>query len=96
VLLDFSIPPWFLDGLRKLTKGRDVPADFVVLRPSEEVCAARAAARCEGQITDYESHKKLYASFDEAPEFIIQTDEGDPRVIAELIREELKTGRFRL
>jgi len=43
VILDFSIPPWFLEGVRQRLK--DVPIDYVVLLPSEAACAARAAAR---------------------------------------------------
>ena len=37
VILDFSIPPWFLDAVRKVVKIKDVPLDYVVLRPSESV-----------------------------------------------------------
>src|SRR5215831_9240391 len=43
VLLDFSIPPGFLTGARKILK--EIPLDFVILRPSEDVCATRAANR---------------------------------------------------
>lgn len=53
VILDFSIPPWFLDTALRIAGTRDVPLDYVVLCPSEEVCAARAAARNEGAIPDY-------------------------------------------
>ena len=35
VILDFSIPPWFLDTVKKVAGVRDVPVDYVVLRPSE-------------------------------------------------------------
>src|SRR5271166_6139849 len=51
-ILDFSIPPWFLDTARAIAKVREAPLDYVVLRPSEAVCAARAAARAEGKIVD--------------------------------------------
>ena len=66
VLLDFSIPPWFLDTARKVVRARAVPIDYVVLRPSEEVCTTRAAARSEGKIADYTPYRDLYLSFDEA------------------------------
>ena len=34
VILDFSVPPWFLENIRKVVKVRDVAVDYVVLRPS--------------------------------------------------------------
>jgi len=43
VLLDFSIPPWYLEAIGKLLQGKSF--SYVVLRPSEEVCAARARPR---------------------------------------------------
>src|SRR5579872_5972358 len=45
VLLDFSIPPWYLERVQALVQRREIALDYVVLRPSERVCAARAAAR---------------------------------------------------
>jgi hypothetical protein len=77
VILDFSIPPWFLETAQKIIKSRDVPLDYVVLRPSEKVCAARAAARTEGAIADYTPYRDLYASFDEAGRFTIKDDGSD-------------------
>src|SRR5215469_13732344 len=43
VLIDFSIPPTYLDTARKILK--EVPFDFVLLRPSFRVCEQRAASR---------------------------------------------------
>jgi adenylate kinase family enzyme len=51
VVLDFSVPPYFLEHARKILK--EVPLDYVILQPSQAVCAARAAARQEGAIPDY-------------------------------------------
>jgi hypothetical protein len=96
VIVDFSIPPWFLDTVRRLAKAKEVPLDYVVLRPSESVCAARAAARTEGAISDYTSFRDLYSSFDEAAPYTIKDDTGDPATVAALIREGLNAGKFRL
>jgi hypothetical protein len=96
VLLDFSIPPWFLDTVRKVVKARAVPVDYVVLRPREAVCAARAAARSEGKIADYTPYRDLYLSFDEAAGHMVQDDESSAAVVAASIREGLDAGRFRL
>lgn len=46
VLIDFSIPPTFVDTARKILK--EVPFDFVLLRPSLQVCVERAAFAREG------------------------------------------------
>ena len=94
--LDFSIPPWFLDTVRAVVSVRAVPLDYIVLRPSEVVCAARAAARPAGKITDYARYRDLYASFDEAEQFIIQDDESDATAVAARIWNGLNAGRFRL
>ncbi len=95
-MVDFSIPPWFLDTVRRVVKAREVPVDYVVLRPSEEVCAARAAARPAGRIADYGPYRELYASFDEAQQYVVQDDDSAAVTVATGIREGLDAGRFRL
>jgi len=96
VIVDFSIPPWFLETARKIAKVRDVPLDFVVLRPSAKICAERAAERAEGAIRDYAPYRELYASFDEAERYIIRDDDGTAAHMAAKIREGLDKGKFRL
>jgi hypothetical protein len=96
VVLDFSIPPWFLPTARKVVQVRDVPLDYVVLRPSEAVCATRAAARKAGRISDHTSYLDLYADFDVADPYILQDDESAAPVIAARICDGLIAGRFRL
>ena len=94
VVLDFSIPPWYLDGVRALLQGQ--PFDYVVLRPSEAVCVARAAARAEGTIADYEPYRELYRSFDAAQRHIISDDDADPATLARRIEAERSRGTFRI
>jgi predicted kinase len=95
-IVDFSVPPWFLDTARRIAKVREVPLDYVVLRPSEGVCAARAAARTEGKITDYAPYSELYATFDPEPRHLIEDDASDAKAVAARIREGLDAGLFRL
>ena len=95
-ILDFSVPPWFLDTARRIAKVREVPLDYVVLRPSDSVCAGRAAARTEGKITDYAPYSELYATFDPEPRHLIEDDASDAKVVAARIREGLEAGLFRL
>lgn len=96
VVLDFSIPPWFLETARAVVKVKDVPLDFVVLRPSLAVCATRAAGRAQGAIADYAPYQELYSSFDEAERYIIQDDKSDVAAVASRVRDALDGGRFRL
>lgn len=94
VIVDFSIPPWYVDAVRKLLAGGTF--DYVVLRPSEAVCAARAAARPQGTITDYARYRELYASFDDAGRFTIRDDASDAATLAARIRAGLDAGSFRV
>ena len=94
VLIDFSIPPLFVDTARKILK--EVPFDFVLLRPSLEVCAKRASTRKEGAITDIERLKNFYARFEEGNIEAISDDSADPASLARRIAEGLNQGRFRV
>jgi adenylate kinase family enzyme len=96
VIVDFSVPPWFLDTARKVVSRREVPLDYVVLRPSESVCAARAADRSEGTVADYTRYAELYRDFDEAQQYTIQDDRASAAELAARIREGLDAGKFRL
>jgi hypothetical protein len=96
VILDFSIPPWFLATARKSLKAKAVPLDYVILRPAVTVCAARVAARPVGKIADYAIYQELYASFGDADRHTIQDDVSDPTSLAALIREGLAAGKFRV
>lgn len=96
-LVDFSIPPWFLETVDKMVHRKEVPVDYVVLMPSEMVCAARAAGRPEGAIPDYATYAELYADFKSVGRrHLIANDETDAASVARLIREGLDAGKFRL
>jgi hypothetical protein len=94
VLIDFSVPPTFVDTARKILK--EVPFDFVLLRPSFEVCAERAASRKEGAITDQVMLKNFYARFEEGTVDPICDDDADPESLARHIADGLNQGRFRV
>jgi len=94
VLIDFSIPPDYLDTARKILK--ELPIDFVLLRPSLPVCAQRAASREKGVITDYSMLQNFYARFaGELPEAICD-DHADAASLARRIAHGLNQGRFRV
>ena len=94
VLIDFSIPPTFLETARKILK--EVPFDFVLLKPSLQVCVDRAGSRKEGAITDYERLKNFYTLFENGTTDPICDDHADPASLAHRIAEGLNEGRFRV
>jgi len=96
VILDFSIPPWFLDALKPLAARAEVALHFVAVRPSLAVCEARAAARAEGKIADYGPYRELYDEFDAAAPHILRDDTADAATMASMIRDGVDAGRFRL
>ena len=71
--------------------------DYVVLRPAENICAARCAGRAEGTIHDYASYLDLYADFkDVSRRHLIVNDQTDAAAVARQIREGLDEKKFRL
>lgn len=96
VVLDFSIPPWYMEVILEILKRRDIMVDYVVLNPGEEICAQRAAERSEGKIPDYSVYKKLYDCFNEVQKYTIHDEENDAKVIAGYVMEGLNEGTFRI
>lgn len=96
VLLDFSIPPWFLQNAARIVSLKEIPLHYIVLRPAEAVCADRAAGRLEGSINDYAPYHDLYIDFDEASQYIIKDDLEEPAAIAQNILSAISDGRFQV
>jgi hypothetical protein len=96
VILDFSIPPWFLGALKPSAARADVALHYVVVRPSLAVCMARAAARAEGTIADYGPYRELYDDFDASQANILSDDNADAVTMAATIRAGIDAGTFRL
>ena len=94
VLLDFSFPLDFLETARKILK--EIPLDLVILRPSLNVCAQRAAERGEGRIPDYSRYRDFYAMFEGRRQNEVSDDALDARSAALHIRQGLDTGLFRV
>ncbi|HTU51962.1 MAG TPA: AAA family ATPase [Acidobacteriaceae bacterium] len=94
VLLDFSFPLDFLDTARKILK--EIPIDFVMLRPSLATCEQRAAARPEGRIADYNVYRDFYKMFEGLSNHEVGDVEANPASIARRIRDGLDQGIFRL
>jgi chloramphenicol 3-O-phosphotransferase len=92
VLLDFSMPPGFLKGARRILK--DAPLYYIVLRPSLARCAARTRSRKTGKIAQYD--EGFYALFENALDHAICDDEADPKSTAMQIRAGVAAGRFRV
>jgi hypothetical protein len=75
---------------------KEIPLDFVILRPSITICEQRAAARPEGKIADYNMYRDFYTTFEGLPKHEIDDDDADPRSIAQRIRAGLDQGIFQL
>ena len=95
VLLDFSIPPSFIIKAAERIKKRKIPLNYVVVRPSIDICAARAANRERGAIEYNERFIKFYESFGELQQYIVEENEADTKTIAERIKRGLDVGLFR-
>lgn len=96
-VLDFTIGPWHLKLLQSALK--ETPLDYVILYPSEAVCAQQAAARTEGAMPDYAPYRDLHAAFGELGAFerhAIRSDNHDPAKLAAQIRAGLGAGAYRL
>jgi hypothetical protein len=96
-IVDFSVGPWFLGSFQSYIK--DTPFDYVILCPSEGVCAARAASRAEGAMPDYSTYHGLHEAFDnigEYEKYAIRNDEAGPAELAGMIREGCDLGTFNL
>ncbi|MGH7635637.1 MAG: hypothetical protein ACRENC_18045, partial [Gemmatimonadaceae bacterium] len=72
------------------------PLDYVVLRPSEQVCADRAKHRTEGAIADYEQYREFYRDFDQVATHIVCDDAMSAAETATVILRGAADGRFRL
>jgi hypothetical protein len=94
VLLDFSFPLDFLETARKILK--EIPIDFVMLRPDLATCEQRATARPEGRISDYRVYRDFYMMFEGLPKHEISDEKADAASIARRIRAGLDEGVFRL
>lgn len=91
-LVDFSIPPQFLGTARKIVK--EVPLNYIVLRPSLSVCEIRAASRPQGRIANYTSYRDFYALFETPSTHAVCDDEADAGTVAKRIYEGLSAGKF--
>ncbi len=96
VLLDFTIPPWFLETAIKITSSRNVPLQYIVLMPDEKVCAERVANRQEGSIDNYALYHDLYVDFKDAKLYTIENNLSDAATIADEIRQGILNGSFRI
>jgi len=94
VLLDFSFPVDFLETARKILK--EVPLDFVVLRPSLAICEQRAAGRAEGKIADYKVYRDFYRMFEGMPTNEVADDDADSESLARRIRAGIDNRIFRV
>jgi hypothetical protein len=83
-----------LGTARKIVK--EIPLNYIVLRPSLSVCETRAGSRAEGRIGNYASYRDFYALFEDPSIHAICDDEADAGTLARRIYEGLSAGQFAL
>ncbi len=94
VIVDFSIPPWFLPTSYRMASARGLALHYVLIRPDKQICAQRAAARSEGAVADYSRFNHLYDSFDGVAFHTISDNECSAADMAARIRDGLDKGLF--
>ena len=89
--------PWHPQAIAAAVK--ETPLHYVLLCPSEAVCAGRAAQRSEGAIPDYTRFKEMHQAFSNIGPFerhAIRDDHADPAGLASRIRYGLDRGTYRV
>jgi chloramphenicol 3-O-phosphotransferase len=107
VILDFTVHPRTLALIAKFLKGKEASIElkFVIVMPSLQTCATRAAARPEGRFEDYTRFHDMYERFDKGEEVIegcnynhegvkIVNESDNPLEAAQEIYDGLATTRF--
>lgn len=95
VLLDFRMPPWYISKACEMVQKRNIPLNYVVIRPSMETCARRLAAK-EHEAGEYgELYIRMYESYNEVQPYIIDDEQADAKAIAQRIKRGLEAGLFR-
>jgi chloramphenicol 3-O-phosphotransferase len=92
VLVDFTVPASYLNAVGRLLRGATF--NYVVLRPSLETCAARAAARKRGKIDDYARYSDFYYDFETEERLTIDNEHVSASEAAKLIRAGVANGAF--
>jgi chloramphenicol 3-O-phosphotransferase len=96
-LVDFTIGPWFFDLFEKHLEG--TPFHYVVLCPSEAVCAQRAVSRAEGAMADYSEFRELHAAFSDAQGFdrhVVRNGDAGAAELAQRILAEIAADGYRI
>ncbi|MFC5747585.1 AAA family ATPase [Actinomadura rugatobispora] len=99
VVVDGVVGPWFLDRFSRAAGEAGLGLHYVVLRADEETTVARGAGRGEGELTDPEVLRGMYAQFaDLGPLEAHVLDNGglDAVGTAAAVREGIAEGRFLL
>lgn len=96
VIVDFSVPVWFLPSIKKMFGKRGYAFDYVIVKPSLKVCIKRASDRAEGKIEDKALLTEFYKDFEQAPKHTIPDDTCSAAEMASRIVEGIEEGIFRV
>jgi DNA polymerase III delta prime subunit len=94
-IVDFTIGPWFLGLFKDYIK--EIPFEYVILCPSEKVCAERNGSRKEGVMEEYPSDLHLaFSDINEFEKYAIRNDQASSKELAAQIRDGLARDVFKL
>ncbi|KGM03566.1 AAA family ATPase [Cellulomonas cellasea] len=96
-VVDGVVGPWMLDRfLAAAPPGRDVPVDYVVLRPQREVTLARATARGPGALVEEGPVRQMWDAFADLGAFeahVLDTSGEDAATTTERVARAVASGR---
>ncbi|GAA3956573.1 AAA family ATPase [Actinomadura viridis] len=99
VVVDGVVGPWFVDRFTEAAGGRGLELHYVVLRADEATTLERGMARGEGELTDPEALRGMYAQFADLGRLeahVLETGALDVAETVAAVREGVAAGRFRL
>jgi GrpB-like predicted nucleotidyltransferase (UPF0157 family) len=99
VVIDGIFGPWFLPRFCEAAFHPDVAIHYVVLRPDEATCVARATARGDGGLTDPEPVRKMYgelAALGRYEAHALDTAGEGADATAARVLDAVRSGRFGL
>jgi adenylate kinase family enzyme len=99
-IIDGIVGPWFLEPYRAALRAKNIPLDYVVLRPaSAGIAWQRVEARQTHGLKAEEPVRELYrqfASLGEFERYVFDSGRNDAAQIAAQLSKALRSGQFRL
>jgi len=99
VVVDGIVGPWFLDPFRAVARARELPLDYVVLRPQRETAEMRATDRRTHDLTDLTvvaTMHRQFADLGSLEHLALDSTHLTPDATAAQVRALVASGAVRL